>query len=44
VREFLGIRIGLANLLCSALVDQVSPALLEQGLLYPLQANILETE
>jgi malate dehydrogenase (oxaloacetate-decarboxylating)(NADP+) len=27
-----------------AVADQVSPDLLEQGLLYPLQANILETE
>jgi malate dehydrogenase (oxaloacetate-decarboxylating)(NADP+) len=27
-----------------AVADQVSPELLEQGLLYPLQANILETE
>lgn len=27
-----------------ALADQVSPELLAQGLLYPLQANILETE
>lgn len=28
----------------SAVADQVSPELLQQGLLYPLQANILETE
>jgi malate dehydrogenase (oxaloacetate-decarboxylating)(NADP+) len=28
----------------SAVADQVSPDLLQQGLLYPLQANILETE
>jgi len=28
----------------SAVADQVSPELLRQGLLYPLQANILETE
>src|SRR5271165_3394365 len=28
----------------SAVADQVSPELLKQGLLYPLQANILETE
>jgi malate dehydrogenase (oxaloacetate-decarboxylating)(NADP+) len=27
-----------------AVADQVSPELLKQGLLYPLQANILETE
>lgn len=27
-----------------AVADQVAPALLKQGLLYPLQANILETE
>jgi malate dehydrogenase (oxaloacetate-decarboxylating)(NADP+) len=27
-----------------AVADQVSPELLAQGLLYPLQANILETE
>jgi malate dehydrogenase (oxaloacetate-decarboxylating)(NADP+) len=27
-----------------AVADQVSPELLEQGLLYPLQSNILETE
>jgi malate dehydrogenase (oxaloacetate-decarboxylating)(NADP+) len=27
-----------------AVADQVSPELLQQGLLYPLQANILETE
>jgi malate dehydrogenase (oxaloacetate-decarboxylating)(NADP+) len=27
-----------------AVADQVAPELLEQGLLYPLQANILETE
>jgi malate dehydrogenase (oxaloacetate-decarboxylating)(NADP+) len=27
-----------------AVADQVAPALLNQGLLYPLQANILETE
>lgn len=27
-----------------AVADQVSPKLLKQGLLYPLQANILETE
>ena len=28
----------------SAVADQVSPELLQQGLMYPLQANILETE
>lgn len=28
----------------SAVADQVSPELLKQGLLYPLQSNILETE
>ena len=28
----------------SSVADQVSPELLQQGLLYPLQANILETE
>jgi malate dehydrogenase (oxaloacetate-decarboxylating)(NADP+) len=28
----------------AAVADQVSPDLLKQGLLYPLQANILETE
>jgi malate dehydrogenase (oxaloacetate-decarboxylating)(NADP+) len=28
----------------SAVADQVSPELLKQGSLYPLQANILETE
>jgi malate dehydrogenase (oxaloacetate-decarboxylating)(NADP+) len=27
-----------------AVADQAPPALLKQGLLYPLQANILETE
>jgi malate dehydrogenase (oxaloacetate-decarboxylating)(NADP+) len=27
-----------------AVADQVPPALLNQGLLYPLQSNILETE
>jgi malate dehydrogenase (oxaloacetate-decarboxylating)(NADP+) len=27
-----------------AVADQVSPDLLEQGLLYPMQSNILETE
>jgi malate dehydrogenase (oxaloacetate-decarboxylating)(NADP+) len=27
-----------------AVADQVPPALLKQGLLYPLQSNILETE
>jgi malate dehydrogenase (oxaloacetate-decarboxylating)(NADP+) len=27
-----------------AVADQVSPDLLKQGLLYPLQSNILETE
>jgi malate dehydrogenase (oxaloacetate-decarboxylating)(NADP+) len=27
-----------------AVADQVAPALLKQGLLYPLQSNILETE
>src|SRR5271169_770279 len=28
----------------AAVADQVSPELLKQGLLYPLQSNILETE
>jgi malate dehydrogenase (oxaloacetate-decarboxylating)(NADP+) len=28
----------------ASIADQVAPELLERGLLYPLQANILETE